>query len=126
MKKLLDDGYITKRQCACLIFHKTSFLYALKNFPLNNDLLKHARVFNFCNQKSSFESAQFPTEEQKFYDPFISQRFLQIEEGFCCYSILPYKVLIIQLSEATIKTDEDGDAKIYRINILWFNLFMKK
>ena len=42
---------------ACLIFHKTVFLYGLENFPVNNDLLKHARAFNFLNQKWSFESA---------------------------------------------------------------------
>ena len=31
-----------------------------------------------------------------------------------------------QLSEATIETDEDGDAKTYRIDILWYRLFTKK
>ena len=31
-----------------------------------------------------------------------------------------------QLSEATIKTDEDGDVKTYRIDILWYHLFMEK
>ena len=31
-----------------------------------------------------------------------------------------------QLSEATIKTDEDGDVKTYKIDILWHHLFMKK
>ena len=31
-----------------------------------------------------------------------------------------------QLSEATIETDEDGDAKTYRIDILWHRLFKKK
>ena len=41
VKKLLDDGDIKKRQYdmlfnACLIFHKTDFLYALENFPVNN------------------------------------------------------------------------------------------
>ena len=57
VNNLLDDGDVTrsKRQYdmrfnACLIFHKTVFLYGLENFPVNNDLLKHARVFNFLNQ----------------------------------------------------------------------------
>ena len=31
-----------------------------------------------------------------------------------------------QLSEATIKTDEDGDVKTYKIDILWYHLFMEK
>ena len=30
------------------------------------------------------------------------------------------------LSEATIKTDKDGDAKTYITDILWYHLFMKK
>ena len=50
VKKLLDDGDITKRQYDMLfndslIFHKNCFSYALKNFPVNNDLLKHAKSF---------------------------------------------------------------------------------
>ena len=64
VKNLLDDGDVTtsKRQYdmrfnACLIFHKTVFLYGLENFPVNNGLFKHARAFNFRNQKWSFESA---------------------------------------------------------------------
>ena len=48
---------------ACLNFHKTGFLYALKNFPLDNELLQHARIFNFLHQKCSFESIQFLVEK---------------------------------------------------------------
>ena len=48
---------------ACLNFHKTGFLYALKNFPLDNELLQHARTFNFLHQKCSFESIQFLVEK---------------------------------------------------------------
>ena len=81
LKKLLEDGDITKRQYnvffnACLIFHKIGYLYALGNFPVNNYLLKHARVFNFLNQKCSFKSVQFLTKELKFYVTFTSQEFL--------------------------------------------------
>ena len=59
--KLLHDGTISENEyeaffTACLKFHKTGFLYALKNFPLDNELLQHARIFNLFNQKCSFES----------------------------------------------------------------------
>ena len=59
--KLLHDGTISENEyeaffTACLNFHKTGFLYALKNFPLDNELLQHARIFNLLNQKCSFES----------------------------------------------------------------------
>ena len=59
--KLLHDGTISENEykaffTACLNFHKTGFLYALKNFPVYNELLQHSRTFNFLNQKCSFES----------------------------------------------------------------------
>ena len=102
MKKLLDDGDITKRQYDmlfndCLIFHKNCFLYALKNFPVNNDLLKHARVFNFLNQKCSFESVQFLTEELKSYVTFTSQEFLQMEEEFLLLQSITLQDLMIHI-----------------------------
>ena len=61
---LLHDGTNSENEyeaffTACLNFHKTGFLYALKNFPLDTELLQHARTFNFSNQKCSFESIQF-------------------------------------------------------------------
>ena len=53
--KLLHDRMISENEyeaffTAGLNFHKTGFLYALKSFRLDNELLQHARIFNFLNQ----------------------------------------------------------------------------
>ena len=78
---------------------------------------KHARAFNFLNQKCSFQGVQFLTEELKFFVTFTSKEFFQVEEEFLLLQSLQY-LDDSQLSEATIETDEDGDAKTYRIDIL--------
>lgn len=58
---LSSDGTITQRQVrnvysACLEFHQTAFLYAIYNFPIEDEFLKHVRFLNFYNQKRTFES----------------------------------------------------------------------
>ena len=90
-------------------------------------LKRHARVFNLLNQKCSFESVQFFTDELKCYVTFTSEKFIQMEEEFLLLqSITLQDFDDSQLSEATIKTDEDGDAMTYRIDIFLYHLFMKK
>ena len=112
---------------ACLSFHKTGFLCAVKNFPLNNDLFKHARAFNFLDQKCSFESIHFLTEELKHYITFTAAEFLQMEVEFLLLILITLDDFEeSELDEATIRTDESGDAKIYRIDILWYYLYMQK
>ena len=49
---LLSDGTVTERQAqnfyaACLEFHRTAFLYAIKNFPIKDEFLKHVRFLSF-------------------------------------------------------------------------------
>ena len=83
--KLLHDGTISENQykaffTACLNFHKSGFLYALKNFPLDNELLQHARIFDFLNQKCSFESIQFLVEKLQHYVTFTLHESLQLQE----------------------------------------------
>ena len=112
---------------ACLSFHKTGFLCAVRNFPLNNDLFKHARVFNFLDQKCSFESIHFLTEELKHYITFTAAEFLQMEVEFLLLILITVDDFEeSELDEATIRTDESVDAKIYRIDILWYYLYMQK
>ena len=90
-------------------------------------LKKHARVLNLLNQKCSFESVQFFTGKLKFYVTFTSEKIIQMEEEFLLLqSITLQDFDDSQLSEATIKTDEDGDAITYRTDILLYHLFMKK
>ena len=85
--KLLHDGTISENEyeaffTACLNFHKTGFLYALKKFPLNNKLLQHVRIFNFLHQNCSFESIQFLVEKLQHCVTFTPHEFLQLEEEF--------------------------------------------
>ena len=90
-------------------------------------LKKHAKVFNLLNQICSFESVQFFTDELKFCVTFTSEKFIQMEEEFLLLQSITLQGFDdSQLSEATIKTDEDGDAMTYRIDILLYHLFMKK
>ena len=53
---LLSDGTITEKQvqtfyAVCLDFHRTAFPYAIKNFPIKDEFLKHARFLSFYDQK---------------------------------------------------------------------------
>ena len=130
--KLLHDGTISENEyeaffTACLNFHKTGFLYVLKNFPLDNELLQHARIFNFLNQKCSFESIQFLVEKLQHYVTFTPHEFFQLEEKVILLrSVTLHDFTESALSEATIRVDIDGDSKIYRIVILWHYLYMMK
>ena len=59
------------------------------------------------------------TEELKFYVTFNSQEFLWMEEFLLLQSITTSQDFDdSQLSETTLKTDKDGNAKAYRIDIL--------
>lgn len=59
------------------------------------------------------------TEELKFYVIFNSQEFLQMEGFLLLQSITTSQDFDdSQLSETTIKTDKDGNAKAYQIDIL--------
>ena len=128
----MHDGTISKNEyeaffTACLNFHKTGFLYVLKNFPLDNELLQHARIFNFLNQKCSFESIQFLVEKLQHYVTFTPHEFFQLEEKVILLrSVTLHDFTESALSEATIRVDIDGDSKIYWIDILWYYLYMMK
>ena len=62
--KLLHEEMISENEyeaffTACLNLHKTGFLYALKNFPLGNELLQHARIFNFKTQIATYRQIRY-------------------------------------------------------------------
>ena len=59
VNKLLDDGDIDEIVFSqffegCLCFHKRAFIYAIENFPLNDELLKHTRFLNALDQQMQF------------------------------------------------------------------------
>ena len=131
--KLLHDGMISGNEneaffTACLNFHKTGFLYALENFPLDNELLQHSRIVNFLNQKCSFESIHFLVEKLQHYITFAPHKFLQLEEEFILLQSVKrfHWISFIWGHYYIDRVDIDGDSKTYRIDILWDYLYMMK
>ena len=64
VEKLFKHGDISHGQrkkfyAAVLEFHKECFVYVVKNFPLFNDLIKHARAINIFNTSCSFKSVLY-------------------------------------------------------------------
>lgn len=58
--KLLEEGDASQRDVdkfynARLHFHKAAFLYVIKNFPLDNEVLKHSRFLNILDKQCLFE-----------------------------------------------------------------------
>ena len=87
VKSLLEEGDITEAQVAmfyrgCLEFHRTAFIYAIDNFPIDDEFLKHARFLNFYEQKCSFESVVYVTEKLKKYINFNTDQLNELEQEF--------------------------------------------
>ena len=85
--KLLHDGAISENEneaffTACLNFHKTGFLYAHKNFPLDNELLEHGRIFNFLYQICLLKGIHVLVEKLQHCVTSTPLKFLQLEEEF--------------------------------------------
>ena len=81
VNNLFLDGSISTNEYdaffkACFSFHEKGFLYAFENFPLNNQLLKHVRVIDYLNQKSSCERIQFLVEKLQNYVKFTPKYYL--------------------------------------------------
>ena len=131
-KKLLEEGDISivdvdKFYNACLQFHKAAFLYAINNFPLDNDVLKHSRFLNILQQQCSFESVLFLVERFQHYISFTKTEIVEMEEEFLCLQSLQLDDFASQAKEeATIRVDKDGDSVTYRIDVLWYHLLLMK
>ena len=95
-------------------------MYAVKNFPLFNDLIKHARAINIFNTSCSFESVLYLVNHIKSYVSFTNEEINNLEQVF----ILLHTVTLNDFSTA-IK-DEDGNSVTYRIDVLWFYLHEMK
>ena len=81
---------------------------------MDNELLQHARIFDFLNQKCSFETIQFLVEQLQHYVTFILHEFLQLQEEFILFqSVTLQDFTESALSEDTIKVGIDGDSKTY-------------
>ena len=132
---LLSDGTVTERQvqkfyAACLEFDRTAFLYAIKNFSIKDEFVKHVRFLNFYDQKCTFESVLFVAEKLKHYEQFTPQQLnelaeqgLLVEQGLLLLqSIVLNNLPNDVLEEVAICTDADGNNITYRIDVLWYYL----
>ena len=87
VNKLLDDGDIDKNEHSqffygCLCFHKRAIIYAIENFPLNNELLKQAQFLNFLDQKCSFQDVYALTNKLSSYVSFSKNQMNEVEQEF--------------------------------------------
>ena len=64
-----------------LKLHQTAFLYAINNFPIRKEFLKHERFLNFYDQKCTFESVLFVEEKIEHYLQFTPQ-LKELEQEF--------------------------------------------
>ena len=72
---LLSHETVTERQvqnfyAGCLEFHRTTFLYAIKNFLIKDEFLIHVRFLDFYDQKCTCESVLFVAQKLKHYVHF--------------------------------------------------------
>ena len=126
---LLSDGTVTERQvqnfyAACLEFDRTAFLYAIKNFSIKDEFVKHVRFLNFYDQKCTFESVLFVAEKLKHYEQFTPQQLNELveQEFLLLQSITLDNLPNDALEEVAICTDADGNNITYRIDVLWYYL----
>ena len=129
---MLEEGDVSQMEVdkfynACLQFHKAAFLYAIKNFPLDNEVLKHSRFLNILDKQCSFQSVLFLVERFKYYTSFTATELVEMEQEFMCLQSLELQDFTSQArEEATIRVDEDGDSVTYRIDVLWYHIFLMK
>ena len=132
VEKLYEDGDISNTQKekfykACMEFHKAAFVYAVKNFPLFNLLLKHARVINIFDQKCSFESVMFLVDCFKSYVTFTKEEINELQQEFIYLQSISLEDFCDAMKdEAAIRVDDEGRNVVYRIDVLWFHLHEMK
>ena len=106
---------------------KASFLYAVNNFPLENDVLEHSHVLNVLHQQCAFESVLFLAERFKHYVSFSKNEMSEMEQEFMCLQSFTLDNFSEEArNEATIRVNEDGDSVTFHIDVLWYYLFLMK
>ena len=87
IKKLLSEGDISQLEYdnffdACQAFYKEAFLYAIKWFPLNDNLVKEAAFLNILDQKSCFQDILSISKKLEKYIKFTSNELAEMEQEF--------------------------------------------
>ena len=118
--ELLQKDKSKNFSTACLEFHQSVFLYAIKNFSIKDEYLKHIRFLNFYDQKCTFEGVLFVPEKLKHVQ-FTPQQLNELEQEFLLPQTITFDDLPnFVLEEAVICTDGDGNNITYCIAVLWY------
>ena len=132
LRRLFEEGDISlvqKRKLlkVCVEFHKAAFIYAIKNFPMFDEFLKHARVLDILDQKCSFNSVMYLVDAVKSYVSFTPAHLTHMEEEFTILQSMNVNDFPKEAAnEATIRIDDNGNPEVYRIDVLWYHLFNTK
>ena len=79
---------------ACLEFHQTVFLYAIKNVSIKGEFLKHVRFLNLYDQNCTFEGVLFVAEKLKHVQ-FTPQQLNELEQELLLPQ--PSRLMICQI-----------------------------
>ena len=132
VKKLLNEGDISQTKYdaffdACLCFHKETFLYSVKWFPLNNDLLKEAAFLNILEPKSCFQDVLRLCEKLSKHVKFTLDQMLEMEQEFLLLQTITVDDFdSYAKAETTIRVDEIDGEETFRIDVLWHYLLEMK
>ncbi|XP_078538683.1 uncharacterized protein LOC144823754 [Lissotriton helveticus] len=130
LKSMLERGIIeTQAQSkffeAVRSFHQEAVKWALEVLPVHDEVLKHARVFNFFEKhKYGFESVLFMVERFKTYLKFTKKELTFLKQEFVTYQVIDFADVPAKTWEdATIKVNcASGEIDAYRIDVVWFHL----
>ena len=130
LNELLDEGGISERGFdifyrSVLEFHRIAFIYAINNFPLQDELLQLTQFVNFYDKKCTFQSVIFVAEKLKLYINFSDQDLCQLETEFLSFQ----SITLDEMSEEALKEaaiHHEDHVVVYRINVLWYHLFLQK
>ena len=112
---------------ACQAFHKEAFLYAVKWFLLNYDLLKEAAFLNILDQKSCFQDILNISKKLEKYIKFTSNELVEMEQEFLLLQSITLDDFDSYVKEELcIRVDDEGEGVTYRIDVLLYHLYEMK
>ncbi|XP_069080250.1 uncharacterized protein [Pleurodeles waltl] len=130
LKSMLEMGIIepqtqSKFFEAVRSFHQAAVKWALEVLPVHDEVLKHARVFNFFEKhKYGFESVLFMVERFKTSLKFTKKDLAFLKQEFTTYQVIEFADVPAKTWEdAAIKVNcASGEIDAYRIDVIWFHL----
>ena len=127
LQRLLNQGEISERDytrflTAAREYFKAAFQYVLKKFPLNDELLKHARWINVQKRsQAKWESVEYFLS--RFHSALNTVKIDEMYDEFCDYKSLSDEDFgQIAWKEAKVVDGLVNDQEVfhYRVDILWW------